>query len=355
MNKLDEKKFFNIILTASIAIIIFIVTRNYLVIKNHEKGKSLSFKEKMTREDQGYGEKGSSYYNTPCPEIVLTTVNQKKIDIRELIGKVIIIKFSKFYKNDLPKLIYLEHIARKFKETGISLIFINSLGKYDKKSIERICNLSYPIVEDDGSIISLFNAEDEDIIIVDKNFHIKFKNHIFDKSIIYDEVKKWVFEGKEYSDNVNKKEISNKIKRLRFYDIIENKEKYLNKIILNKNVILTLFTSMCIDCNENFRIQLLKDISAKIIPEQNKILFLFGIGNNSDGIRQFAITNGWDKLPIIVGIVKEFDKSQEDDFLSLFQLDIDPRTFILNNNGEVIYAENIYNFRLIKFDSMTRK
>ncbi len=76
----------------------------------------------------------------------------------------------------------------------------------------------------------------------------------------------------------------------------------LKSLELGKKVIITLFTSNCTGCEENKRIQLLKDVASNINPEKTQIIFLFGKGNNPKAIRQFSFVNSWDELPITVGI-----------------------------------------------------
>lgn len=273
-------------------------------------------------------------------------------------GNVIIIKFSRFYKRDLPNLVYLEHLVGKYREKGVFLIFINSLGKHNSEDINRICNLSSPIIEDDGFISGSFNAGPEDTVIVDRNFTIKFMskmNYIFNKSLIYNEVMKWTFEGSHRPQDVSNEELASIINQLSFYDVIEGKEKHLNKQISGRKIILTIFTSSCTSCEENYRIQLLREVSSRIKTEQTQIIILFGIGNNTKVIRRFALINSWDELPITVGVINDLDKNRMNNYYKLYQLNIDPITFIFNKKEKIIFAENFKNSRLIKLNFLMRK
>jgi len=40
-------------------------------------------------------------YNTPCPEITVTSIEGETYDFLNMVGNVIILKFSKFYKRNL--------------------------------------------------------------------------------------------------------------------------------------------------------------------------------------------------------------------------------------------------------------
>lgn len=268
------------------------------------------------------------------------------IDLKNLIGNVIILKFSRFYKRDLPNLLYLEHVAGKFKNFGVSLVFINSLGRHYKKEIEKICNFMSPVVEDQGSIAGLFNASMEDTIIVDRNFIIKSKYLVFDKRVIYSDVKRWTqYEGNS-SDDFSNENLETQLKDLFYFDVLEKKEKPLFNPTFNKKVIITLFTSICTGCEENSRIRLLKDVSSGM-NKKYQTVFLFGIGNNEKNIRQYALLNNWDKFPISIGVIDRINPAQLSDYYELFDLNVDPRTLILDSSGAVLFQEYLKNMNSI--------
>ena len=275
-----------------------------------------------------------------------------------MVGNVIIIKFSRFYKKDLSNLVYLEHLAGKFKDKGVFLFLANSLGKHYGKAIDKICSFSSPIVLDDGFISGVFNATPEDIVIVDRNFTIKFMsnmNNLFDKSLIYNELIKWAFEGRQPPKIVSHEELTPIINRLSFHAVVEEKEMILGACASGKRTIFTLFTSTCTGCEENFRIRLLRETSKRINPVDTQIIFLFGIGNNKNAIKQYAFINNWNEHSIIAGIIDDLDTIGEKAYYDLFKLNTDPRTFILNENGEVVFAENIRNTRSIDLNFLLKK
>ena len=93
-------------------------------------------------------------------------------------------------------------------------MFINSLGRHYKKEIEKICSFISPVVEDQGSIAGLFNASLEDTIIVDRNFIIKSKYPVFDKRVIYSDVKRWTQDEENDSDNFSNEDLGIQLKNL---------------------------------------------------------------------------------------------------------------------------------------------
>ena len=358
MIKLSKKNWLNILIGIIIAINIIVISYNFIILKNRKASKPQSIKKEAFARNKIDKKQRFEFYNTPCPEITFTSINGKIINLKDLIGNVIIIRFTRFYKRDLPILVYLEHLAGKFKDKGISLILINSLGKHNSEAINKICSFSSPIIEDDGFISGLFNASQEETVIVDRDFTIKFMystDYNFNKSLVSNEVIRRAMEESPQSQVISNEEIASIINQLSFYDVLDRKEKHLNKQIMGRKTILTLSTSVCTGCNESFRMQLLKKLSSKMNPEKTQIIFLFGIGNNTNAIRQVALINGWNEFPITVGVINNFDKHHINNYYKLFQLNTDPRTFIINRKRQVIFAENLKNSRSINLNFLNRK
>lgn len=290
------------------------------------------------------------FYNLPCPEITKFSISGDKVDFRELVGRVILIRFSRFYKQDFPSLIYLEHVAEKYRKYGVSLIFINTLGKHDEKTISKSIKLTSQVIEDDGSISASFNALPEDLIIVDRNFLIKYKHNLGSKSIIYNEVVKRTFEKIIPPPNPTRNEQASFFNNLSYYDVLKDRKVQTLGKTSGKKQIITFFTSVCTGCNENARIRLLDELSRKINKKKSQVIILFGKGNNKEAIRQFIYLNNWNEIPITVGNFNDLNKIETENYYKLFQLDIDPKTFILNKEGEVIFCENLRNSKLVNMD-----
>lgn len=340
MNKLVKNNWFYILAIVFIVFNIFFFINNNL---NKKTRASSSTQQDLSQQLMTRNlVENSDFYNRPCPELSLTSIDGEVINLKDLIGNVIILKFSRFYKKDLPNLIFLEHVAGKFKNLGVSLVFINSLGRHYKKEIEKICSFISPVVEDQGSIAGLFNASLEDTIIVDRDFTIKSKYQGLDKRVIYSDIKRWTQSEGNSSDNSSNECLETQLKKLSYFDVIEKKEKPLFYPTLNKKVIITLFTSICTGCEENNRIQLLKDVSLKM-NKKYKTVFLFGIGNTEKNIRQYALLNNWNKLPISIGVIDRNSLVQLDNYYELFDLNVDPRTIILDSSGAVLFQEYLKN------------
>lgn len=296
-------------------------------------------------------------YNTPCPEITVTSIEGKIYNLSDMVGNVIILKFSKFYKRNLPDLVYLDHVVNKYKEEGISLFFINSLGKHYLDKINTICKLEHPIIEDEGKISALFNAGSEDIVIVDREFNVKFKFSnvpMFNKSLVFNEIMRWTFGDNKNRDmyGTSTKELSLMFAEIAYFDVFQNELKTLN--IRDKRTIITLFTSTCLGCEDNARIRLLEDLSKQLKPQKSQIFLLFGMGNNAKAIRDFAEINNWDKFSFQIGILKKVDQKSERDYYKLFAFEVDPRTFILNKKGRLLFSEDFYNSNSIDLKLLLR-
>ncbi len=287
-----------------------------------------------------------------CPEIVANSVEGNGIALRQYAGSVIIIQFSRFYKEDLPNLVYLQNLADKYRKLGVFLLFVNTRGKQDASGVGKFVTLSYPVIEDDGTIRDQFNAYPEDTIVVDRNFKIKFKNARFIKPIVYDELIKWLFENRDQPKSSAPEDLSKPIKSVVYYDVL--KKKIIRMEQVHKKIVATFSASLCTGCEENSRIQLLKDLSSKIAPEKGEIFLIFGKGNNPDAIRQYAMVQEWEKVPFNIGVIEGSVDIDEGLYYQLFKLDIDPRTLVFDSARKPIFVESRKNTNSLSIDSLLR-
>lgn len=294
---------------------------------------------------------GSNFYGMSCPEATLISISGDRIELRDLAGNVIIIRFSRFYRQDLPNLVYLEHLAGKYQGQGVSLIFVNSLGRHDREAIDRIVTLSNPIIEDDGSIQGLFDALPEDLIIIDRDHTIRFKYNRASKAVLYNEVLKWMSPNRTQPESIQTVELERLLRRLSYYDVFSGEKHTINQFS-QPAILLTLFTSICTGCEESYRVQLIKDLAKDKDSEKVKILMLFGKGNNIKAIRQYAILNEWNKLQFTIGVIEGSKTTTEPNYYRLFELDTDPRTFVIDSDQKILFAETRRTSKLINIEYM---
>jgi hypothetical protein len=290
----------------------------------------------------------SALYDQTCPEIILSDIKRNNISLTSWVGDVIILKFSRFYKSELPGLLYLEHLATSLKNHGVHLILINSLGKHDRLSIEKYANFSVPIVENNGSLSALLNAHPTDLIIIDRSFKIKYKNAMFNKPYIYGEVMRWA-----YGEGYKKKKIEDAdlqiiLSKLKYLDVNDNEYKTLFPVSPASKTVVTIFTSTCLTCQENARLRLFKDFTNTDKYHRIHLILLFGKGNTPESIRQYSALNELSKYGLSTGIIMQSNDLSEQDYYSLFEFNIDPRTFILDSKGGILFSENLKNSSQIK-------
>jgi hypothetical protein len=289
---------------------------------------------------------GSNFYGMPCPDATLNSVSGEKIELRDLAGNVIIIRFSRFYRQDLSNLVYLEHLAGKYRGQGLSLIFVNSLGRHDKEAIGRIVTLSNPIIEDDGSVRGIFNALPEDLVIIDRDHAIRFKYNRASKAVLCNEVLKWTYPNETQPEFIQTVKLEGLLHELSYCDVFSGKKHTIGQFS-QPSILLTLFTSICTGCEESFRVQLIKDLAKDKDPKKVKILMLFGKGNNADAIKGHAEMNEWDESRISVGVIEDLKGETDSDYYGLFELDVDPRIFIIGKDKRIIFAETLRNSKRI--------
>jgi len=356
MKEFLKKNWFFKSLVLFVLINITLVIYNSFILKQrkYEYRKFLEKQRLSSEQPRFIPNTNVDFYGLPCPELTEYSATGEKIDLKSYIGNIILIRFSRFYRQDLANLVYLQHLADKYHDQNVSLIFISSLGIYDKEAVEKIVKLTSPIIEDDGLIAAMFNAFPEDLIIVDRNFTIKFKFHRASSFLIYDEVTKWTFKEQPRNILITNDNLARTIQNLAFYDIFNEEKRKINPLH-NKSVVLTLFTSACTGCEESYRIDQLKKLAGNVNIDKFEIIILFGKGNNKEAIKQYAIQNKWDEFPITIGVIDDFNEMTEMEYYQIYQLDTDPKSFIINPLGDIRFIETRRASKLINSNFLKRQ
>jgi hypothetical protein len=282
--------------------------------------------------DQGFT------FDTPAPDFSMPTIEGNNITLSNLSGHVIILRFSRFYLSELPFLLYLEHLSQYFNN-DIKLVFINSLGKHEVEAIQEFVHISSPIIEDDGSLRSLFNAKPNETIIIGKDDKIKYKHIYADKKVIYNLILRYAYENST-PKTPSRESLSDLIKKLSFLNLKTEKSESLMEKLRGKTSLIILSISTCLTCPETTRMRILKELSAQIDTNKNQIIFLFGKGNNHRMLKDFIIRMGLDNESISVGIIEDRGLSYSE-YYRIFQYDLDPRLFIFGKGGKLKFLERI--------------
>lgn len=280
--------------------------------------------------DQGFT------FDTPAPDFTMPTIGGSNITLSNLSGHVIILRFSRFYLSELPFLLYLEHLSQKFNN-DIKLVFINSLGKHEVEAIQEFVYISSPIIEDDGSLRSLFNAKPNETIIIGRDNKIKYKHVYANKKIIYNLVLRYAYENST-PKIPSRESLSDLIKKLSFFNLKTEKSESLMEKLRGKTSLIILSISTCLTCPETSRMRILKELSAQIDTNKNQIIFLFGKGNNPKVLKDFIARMRLDKDSISVGIIEERGFSYSE-YYQIFQYDLDPRLLIFEKGGKLKFLE----------------
>jgi len=296
----------------------------------------------------------SNFYDLPCPEISFPSIDGRNISLKDYIGNVIILRFSRFYLLDLPDLLYLEHVAKRFKTVGVSLLFINTLGKHNSQAISKYITLSSPIIEDDSTITALFNSNRKDTIIIGRDFKIKFKYNQADNLTIFDQVTRQAIEDSPSIDTSDET-LNNLIMKLSFRDISSNETENIRDRMKGKKTILNLSISTCIGCSEGRKIGLINEISQKINLEHTQIILLFGRGNSTEMIKEFSGMMALDTSSIRVGVIENGESLSEEEYYKIFKYDINPRLLVFNEGGNLIFSEKLIDSNKMNADYILSK
>jgi hypothetical protein len=292
-------------------------------------------------------------YNSLCPDIELTTINGENHKLSNLIGNVIVIRFSRFIKKDLPYLHYLEHLHRAFKEDGMYLFFVKILGRdYIESHENTFINLA-PIVEDDGFISGIFQANLNDLVVIGRDFRIKLKHNQLSNRTIHNQTTKYLHVENSTTHKLSEKEFSTALKRITFKNVQDGKIESLNELITNKPSLINLFISTCFSCPVNNRIQLIKQCVQELNSKHYGFAILFGNGNSLNMTKEFS--NNHDLSGVKVGIIQISDKIANEEYIKIFKLDIDPRTVIFSKKGDITFLETVNDNRALNYNFILNK
>jgi len=311
-----------------------------------KKGKFVNI-QRESQSSVSYSEDKSFIYDSTSPDFTAFTCNGKKITLSEFLGNVIILRFSRFYLEDLPNLLYLEHLAKRLESEGVILFFINTLGKHEAEAINKLFSFSTPIIEDDGTISALFNTAPYEVIIIGRDFRLKLKHNRPDNRITYNQVIRYAFQNSTPPPFLPNDELANLMEKITYRNVINNKKENLGEVIKENGAIACLFISTCIGCPETKKIRLMKEISEKT---NFKKIILFGRGNGFEIIKEFSERAALNKHPITVGLIENKGDLSQDEYLKIFQFDVDPRILIFDNQGRITFSEKIADERLINKD-----
>jgi hypothetical protein len=330
---------------------LIIVLNIGLLIRNYISRQVILAAKAQSQESGGlYQSPKNDFINQPCPDITAISTKGEKVEFRNFAGSIILIRFSRFYRQDLPNIVYLQELAGKYEKAGVHLIFCNSRGIHDPE-VNKIINLSFPVIEDKGEIRTQFNALPEDTIIIDRDSTVKFMSDRASKAIIHDELLKWIQKSSPPQTVLPKAELSRAIRDLIFFDIRTNTKTRIGQF--PGNLIVTVSSSLCTGCEENGRLQLLRRISQDMKPGKSSILIIFGKGNNIAAIRQYSLMQGWDKLPFIVGAVEDPSLFGNDHYYDIFQLDVDPKTYVIDSQGNLDFLETRKTSKSVGFEQLS--
>lgn len=296
----------------------------------------------------------SDHFDSPCPEIEMCSTQGQIIKLSDLIGDVIVLRFTKLHSQDLPYLLYLEHLYKRFQKYGIHLFFINLLGKSYSPLINVNNSFFVPLVDDDGYISSLFNARLNDTIIIGRDFKIKFKHNEMANLVIYSQIMRYLFEGSSPPNDLTNRELYFILKKINYRNIKNGKIENLGMTTKGKKSFIALFISQCFGCPEHQRISLMKELAAKIKKDETKIILLFGKGNKFEAIKKFSEKNGLIGY-ITIGTIQDSLNLSEEEYYQIFKFDVDPRSFILGKNGKILFSEELKDFKKVNINFLIKE
>jgi hypothetical protein len=289
------------------------------------------------------------YYDQIAPNFKKSVHDGSQIDLLHLKGNIIILRFSNFDLIELPDLVYIEHLSKRYNNLGLSLIFINTLGIHDKIIIEKYVLLDSPIIEDDGSIAASYRMHQNGTIIIGKDFKIKYKSFNKDKNGTYNFLEN-NFINKEYYKELSHYELKNIINKVAFRDIKNGNIKIIKELINNKTLIINIATSACVGCPEGKRLQILKDMSQYDNQHEYQVILLFGCSNKKELLNEYLEIMQLQGYPIDIGIIEKDKFITNDEYYKIFGYDTDPKLIAIDKSGSISFVEKKNNTQYISIE-----
>jgi hypothetical protein len=244
----------------------------------------------------------SNFYDSYCPDIEMIDINGQRIKLNNLAGDVILLRFTRFHPQDIPYLLFLDHLGRKYKNKGFHYFTINSIGRSYSEITDESFSFSGPIIDDDGYIAGRFQVRLNETILVGRNFRIKIKSNRIPNRMIYSQVARHLFGESIQPDSISNDELTSIFKKVRIKNDVDEKMMGLDKLINDNSCYIGLIVSPCFDCRENRKIQMLKQISDQEKVDRKQIILLFGQGNSHDMIKTYCERNELFKY-MTIGII----------------------------------------------------
>lgn len=343
MKKLGREKFFLFLLIILILINITLISFFFRKWLSHQRNPSPSL----------VSSPETSFYNSSCPPLKLVDLAGNQINLKDFQGQVILIYFSNFYSQDISTLIFLNHLWEKFKKDGLNLLVIFASEVIILDHIFRYNHWLFPIIKNDGSVLSSFRSKLNDLIIVNRDFKIKFKLNSPPNTIIYHQILRNL--GLSSPKKLSLSEMEKILKSMSFFDLRTKETKRLTDEIKDKPSLIALFLSPCLGCPVARKIEIFNQAGQKMEKGELSIFYLFAKGNNYALIREYALKNNLFDHNNYVGIINGNQRLTDNDYLNLFDFETDPRLFLINRQGKIVFVENAIDQRSINLKYILEK
>lgn len=283
----------------------------------------------------------SPFFDRDCPDAQILLSPARTASLRDYLGNVIVLRFSRFNPHDMDNLYFLDTLSIRFRPHGLQLFFVyplirdNSIKPYEQD------RFSSRIVDDDGYLASLFQASLNDLIIIDKSFRIKIKHNNLNNPTIYSLIVRYLFDGQESLFVIPESLREELLKKASYLNIRSQQVEHLGEKISKKPAIVNMFLSACMSCLTEKRISLIKELAMlKESRRKHHVFILFGSENSFDDVIKFADMHNF-PFNVTLGVLSESKEFRREEKAQLFKYYIDPFIVIINEHGQVVFSEEL--------------
>lgn len=283
-------------------------------------------------------------YDRPIPDLIFSSLGDKEIELSQLTQRVLIVKFTNFFDNEINYLIYLDYLAQRYKDKLSLLFFYNSSRDAGTHYIYRHSVFAAPVVRADERIRRAFNARGNETIILDYEQRIKFMSSANSKRILHSQVRKYAC----IEDNQPRLPDGGLI----YLDLYQKEARRVQSSDEHEYLIVSLCISPCTECSDAKRNDMLKSLLLKH-RENLEIFFLFGADNNPAFLEEYKEKYQLFDPNIHIGLLTRAEDHQEADYYRVFNYQIDPCLFVINGGDKLIFMEDEESTSRIDFNFLS--
>jgi peroxiredoxin len=259
----------------------------------------------------------------------------------ELKNKVAFLIFSQIKdEKSLEGAYYYKILLGKYRDKGLVIWLISDAqNELLPEDLDKIYAPILILKDEDGKVTKAYCGKRTYLFqgyLVDREGMIRYKAYDLTNLLAKLVVEKLVLANEEVFNKSEEFVKGANLPSLQYYDVKSGAIKRSQDLI-GQPILLTLYSANCPTCEEHRRLAWMRSVYEKYGPPGLKVILLYGKDNLSNIIGDYVREN---KIPFDVGI-REVKPEMADDYYDNYDLEVDPKSIIVNSKGEIVFVEGV--------------